>query len=91
MIRVPNSTPIVCGQSDTTKASELVKHAASCRHTLLLGELMQEAGLAHAHVCRCERESDETQRLTANDDVLEDIRVVVRRRHVELLRGESEF
>ena len=103
-MRVPNSTPIVCGQSAMTKEeSESVRLLSLARClkqlTLLLCELVEEAGLADAHVTfRGERREVEPQSptrppraLPTNDDVFEDVRIVVCARHSvqEQRRGEA--
>jgi hypothetical protein len=69
MIRVPNSTPMVCGQSAMT---EMTKECADSFDdllafqllTLLFCELVQQARLAYAHV--------------SYDDVFKNIGIVVR-------------
>lgn len=70
MMRVPNSTPIVCGQLAMTERDRIHIQLVSRKFggiralTLFLGELMQQTRFPDAHV--------------TDDDVLENVVVVVR-------------
>ena len=64
MIRVPNSTPMVCGQSAITK-DQFIRDTRGLVgiFTFLLRELVEETGLADTHI--------------TDDDIFENIGVIV--------------